>query len=158
MSELKRLRAENKALREVLAKYVEEDDTFEGGPWEERNAPWLKVKRDAQALLEVKPPQDVPENVTMFSTEMTIEDLAIVTQDLNWQPHTWEVWEADPSKLSDLMYKLTRAFLQLRELDAAVREEVKEIFAQHGFAKPHPTFVGRIHIAFDRGVSRVRND
>lgn len=158
MSELKRLRAENKALREVLAKYVEEDDTFEGGPWEERNAPWLKIKRDAQALLETKPPQDVPENVTMFNTEMTFEDLVTVMEDLDWQPHTWEVWEADLSELSDLMYKLTRAFLQLRKLDAAVREEVKEIFAQNGFEKPHPTFVGRIHIAFDRGVSRVRND
>ena len=55
MSELERLRAENKALREVLAQYVEEDETYEGGEWEERNAPWLKIKRAAQALLEPKP-------------------------------------------------------------------------------------------------------
>ena len=52
MSELERLRAENKALREVLAQYVEEDETYEGGVWEERNAHWLKIKRAAQALLE----------------------------------------------------------------------------------------------------------
>jgi hypothetical protein len=60
MSELKRLREENKALREVLARYVAEDETYEGGEWEERNAHWLKIKREAQALLEPKPAAETP--------------------------------------------------------------------------------------------------
>lgn len=51
MDELNRLRAENKALRELLAEYVAEDNTYEGGHWEEHNAPWLGRLRAARALL-----------------------------------------------------------------------------------------------------------
>lgn len=44
-------RAENAALREALAWYVDNDDTNEGGKWEESNAGWLKGKRAAKKLL-----------------------------------------------------------------------------------------------------------
>jgi hypothetical protein len=45
------LEERNRALAECLAEYVREDDTNEGGKWEEANAPWLRLKRKAQALL-----------------------------------------------------------------------------------------------------------
>ena len=37
--------------RTLLRWYVENDDTYEGGKWEERNAPWLEKKRAAMKLL-----------------------------------------------------------------------------------------------------------
>lgn len=46
-----------KALAKALQRYVAEDDTREGGKWEEINAPWLKVKRDAETLLESLDPK-----------------------------------------------------------------------------------------------------
>lgn len=38
-------------LTRVLQAYVDEDETNEGGHWEESNAYWLCIKREAQALL-----------------------------------------------------------------------------------------------------------
>lgn len=152
MSELKRLREENRALREVLAQYVEEDNTYEGGVWEERNARWLKIKREAQALLEPKPAAETPNNLTMFSTSMTIEDVIRVVKELDWQPHTWILYDADLSELSDEMRRVTRAFLQLRELDREVRSMVSEIFVNNGFVSPGPTFLGYIYVTVATGV------
>ena len=40
-----------KELYACLAYYVEEDDTYEGGKWEETNAYWLRWKRRAEAAL-----------------------------------------------------------------------------------------------------------
>ena len=39
-------------LVDCLQWYVENDDTYEGGKWEEDNAFWLRGKRRAEALLE----------------------------------------------------------------------------------------------------------
>lgn len=39
-------------LIECLSWYVETDEVYEGGEWEEENAYWLEGKRKAQALLE----------------------------------------------------------------------------------------------------------
>lgn len=38
-------------LEKLLSKYVEEDDTYEGGKWEEHNEGFLKTKRDSILLL-----------------------------------------------------------------------------------------------------------
>ncbi len=152
MSELERLRAENKALREVLAQYVKEDETYEGGKWEEINAPWLKIKRDAQALLEPKPAAETPDNLTMFNTEMTIENVITVMTEMNWQPHTWELYKADLSELSDEMRRLTRAFLQLHEFNLEVRNTVSEIFVNNGFVRPGPIFLGQVYVMVDAPV------
>lgn len=51
IAQLESVTAENKALREALAWYVDNDDTYEGGKWEESNASWLRGKRRAQKLL-----------------------------------------------------------------------------------------------------------
>jgi len=45
------LRAECNAARVLLRWYVENDDTNEGGKWEEYNRPWLEKKREAMKLL-----------------------------------------------------------------------------------------------------------
>lgn len=45
------LEAENKALREALQWYVDNDETNEGGDWEEINEFWLEGLRRARALL-----------------------------------------------------------------------------------------------------------
>jgi hypothetical protein len=47
----KELRERIKKLEELLRWYVENDDTNEGGRWEEENAYWLRGKRAAQKLL-----------------------------------------------------------------------------------------------------------
>lgn len=39
-------------LIDCLQWYIETDETYEGGRWEEENAYWLKGKRKAEALLE----------------------------------------------------------------------------------------------------------
>lgn len=39
-------------LIDCLQWYVETDETYEGGRWEEENAFWLEGKRKAEALLE----------------------------------------------------------------------------------------------------------
>ena len=156
MSELKRLRAENEALRKVLAQYVEEDETYEGGVWEERNAHWLKIKREAQALLEPKPTAETPDDLTMFSTCTTIEDVIIQVRELGWQPHTWILYKTDLSKISDEMQRLTRAFLQLRELDREVRSMVSEIFVNNGFVSPGPIFLGHIYVMVAAEAEEVK--
>jgi regulator of replication initiation timing len=51
IAEIKRLRNENEDLRQSLKWYVENDDTNEGGKWEESNAPWLEGKRRAMRAL-----------------------------------------------------------------------------------------------------------
>lgn len=50
-AEVERLRAQNWELRSALQDYLDNDDTNEGGKWEESNAPWLAIKRRAAALL-----------------------------------------------------------------------------------------------------------
>jgi len=50
-AEVERLRAQNGELRSALQDYLDNDDTNEGGKWEESNAPWLAIKRRAAALL-----------------------------------------------------------------------------------------------------------
>jgi hypothetical protein len=50
-AEVERLRAQNGELRSALQDYLDNDDTNEGGKWEESNAPWLAIKRRATALL-----------------------------------------------------------------------------------------------------------
>lgn len=40
-------------LEKLLSKYVEEDDTYEGGIWEEHNKGFLKTKRDSILLLSI---------------------------------------------------------------------------------------------------------
>ena len=158
MSELERLRAENKALREVLAQYVKEDETYEGGKWEEINAPWLKIKRDAQALLEPKPAAETPDNLTMFGACTTIEDVIIQVRELGWQPHTWILYKTDLSGLSDEMRRLTRAFLQLHEFNLEVRNTVSEIFVNNGFVRPGPIFLGQVYVMVDAPVKEGRSD
>ena len=49
--EIMRLRKENVELTECLRWYVENDDTNEGGKWEESNAQWLEGKRRAMRAL-----------------------------------------------------------------------------------------------------------
>jgi hypothetical protein len=49
--EVERLRSQNAELRAALQDYLDNDDTNEGGKWEESNAPWLAIKRRATALL-----------------------------------------------------------------------------------------------------------
>jgi hypothetical protein len=51
IDELQSLREENAELRSALRDYLDNDDTNEGGKWEELNAPWLAIKRRAEALL-----------------------------------------------------------------------------------------------------------
>lgn len=51
-AEVARLRGDRGALQHALRWYVDNDDTNEGGRWEESNAGWLEGKRRAQALLE----------------------------------------------------------------------------------------------------------
>lgn len=53
-TEAEKLQKENKKLRKLLRWYVENDDTYEGGKWEESNAGWLKKKREAMKLLGIK--------------------------------------------------------------------------------------------------------
>jgi hypothetical protein len=52
-AEVERLRAQNGELRAALKDYLDNDDTNEGGRWEEANAPWLAIKRRAASLLGV---------------------------------------------------------------------------------------------------------
>ena len=49
--EIMRLRKENVELTECLRWYVENDDTNEGGKWEESNGFWLRGKRRAMQAL-----------------------------------------------------------------------------------------------------------
>ncbi len=41
-----------KKLYERLKWYVEEDDTYEGGHWDEENSYWIEGKQEAEAVLE----------------------------------------------------------------------------------------------------------
>lgn len=50
-AEIERLKAENAELRACLRWYVDNDDTYEGGRWEEVNATSLAAKRRAVAVL-----------------------------------------------------------------------------------------------------------
>ena len=49
--EIMHLRKENTELIELLRWYVENDDTNEGGKWEEANSHWLEGKRRAMRAL-----------------------------------------------------------------------------------------------------------
>ena len=49
--DLRIARQERDELKECLRWYVENDDTNEGGKWEESNAPWLEGKRRAMRAL-----------------------------------------------------------------------------------------------------------
>lgn len=51
IEDVKRLEKENQELRKYLQWYIENDDTNEGGKWEEINAPWLREKRRAMRVL-----------------------------------------------------------------------------------------------------------
>lgn len=48
---VKRLEQENQELRECLQWYIENDDTNEGGRWEDDNGYWLRGKRRAMKAL-----------------------------------------------------------------------------------------------------------
>ena len=51
IEDVKRLEKENQELRQCLLWYIENDDTNEGGKWEESNAVWLRGKRRAMRAL-----------------------------------------------------------------------------------------------------------
>ncbi len=50
-AKLAQAEADKAKLKEALAWYVENDETYEGGHWEDANAFWLEGKRRAEALL-----------------------------------------------------------------------------------------------------------
>lgn len=50
-SELNAMLARIAELESALKWYVENDDTYEGGEWEEKNEFWLNGKRYAEKLL-----------------------------------------------------------------------------------------------------------
>jgi hypothetical protein len=51
IEDVKRLEKENQELRQCLLWYVQNDETNEGGKWEEANSHWLEGKRRAMRAL-----------------------------------------------------------------------------------------------------------